>query len=218
MEGRRFLRHLFLIFTVVFLVVFTLQNIPSTPSSGAELLDCATNSPWCTFKNRFQAKTNGVLKNPTKSTRRRHDAASDVPRHPLDPLTVQELNKVREIMKSYEPFKTTPYVLHYITLDEPEKRIVSGWKTGDPLPTRKASVVARTGSVSHELTVNLDSGEVTLLDTGRHPGSPMLTIEDMLTAVAAPLANAEFNRTITERGVDIADLACLPISSGWYGK
>nr|GLL48580.1 primary amine oxidase-like [Ipomoea trifida] len=218
MEGRRFLRNLFLIFTVVLLAVFTLQRLPSTPSNGADLLDCATNSPWCTFKNRFQAKTNGLLKKPPKSTRRRHDAASDVPRHPLDPLTVQELNKVRDVMKSYPPFTATPYALHYITLDEPEKRVVSGWKSGDPLATRKASVVARAAGVSHELSVDLETGEVSVLNTGRHAGSPMLTLEDLTTATAAPLANAEFNRTIIERGVDIADLACLPVSSGWYER
>lgn len=221
MEGRSFLRNLFLIFTIALLVVFTLQILPSPPSNGAELLDCATNSPWCTFKNRFQSKTNGVVKPPaTKSTRRRDvAAASDVPRHPLDPLTVQELNKVRDVMKSHDPFKTTPYALHYVTLEEPEKKIVTGWKTGDALPTRKATVVARAGGVSHELTVNVETGEVTRHETGPHAsGSPMLTVEDMTTAVAAPLANAVFNRTIIERGVDLADLVCLPVSSGWYER
>lgn len=49
-------------------------------------------------------------------------------------------------------------------------------------------------------------------------GYPMMTIEDMTLATVAPFTDARFNRTITERGVDLADVACLPLSLGWYGK
>lgn len=45
-----------------------------------------------------------------------------------------------------------------------------------------------------------------------------MTIEDMTSATWAPLASSKFNRTIIDRGIDLADLACLPISSGWFGK
>ena len=68
------------------------------------------------------------------------------------------------------------------------------------------------------LTVELETSKVILHETGPHSGYPTMTVEDMTSSTWAPLANADFNRTIIERGVDLADLACLPISSGWFGK
>ncbi|KAL9266370.1 Amine oxidase [copper-containing] gamma 1-like protein [Drosera capensis] len=45
-----------------------------------------------------------------------------------------------------------------------------------------------------------------------------MTIEDMTSASAVPFKKVEFNRTIIDRGVDPKDVACLPLSPGWYGK
>ncbi|KAF5176159.1 Primary amine oxidase [Thalictrum thalictroides] len=45
-----------------------------------------------------------------------------------------------------------------------------------------------------------------------------MTIEDMSSSPWAPLSDANFNRTIIDRGINLADLACLPISTGWFGK
>ncbi|KAA8522279.1 hypothetical protein F0562_012952 [Nyssa sinensis] len=217
MEGKRLLRFLFLIFSVVLLLLFTLLNLPYEPSDKAELLDCATYSPWCTSKNRFQSKMPQLLQNSPKPTRRHHSA--DVPHHPLDPLTLQEFNKVRTILSSHALLKSSSsYALHSVVLEEPDKPLVLRWRKGNPLPPRKASVIARVDGVSHVLSVNIDTGEVTQLETGSISGFPTMTIEDMNSATWAPLANADFNRTILERGINLADLACLPISSGWFGK
>lgn len=67
------------------------------------------------------------------------------------------------------------------------------------------------------LSIDIGAQEVTRRETGHLSGYPMMTIEDMTTATWAPLGNADFNRSILARGVKLADLACLPISSGWYG-
>lgn len=45
-----------------------------------------------------------------------------------------------------------------------------------------------------------------------------MTLEEMTSAAWAPLSNPDFNRTIIARGIDLADLACLPLSGGWYGN
>ena len=68
------------------------------------------------------------------------------------------------------------------------------------------------------LTVDLSTDEVTVQRTGPHLGYPSMSMEDMTTATVVPLVSAEFNRTIVDRGVDLRDLACLPISLGWYGE
>ncbi|PSS11495.1 Primary amine oxidase [Actinidia chinensis var. chinensis] len=200
MEGKSFLRLLFLIFSAVLLLLLTLLNLPHAPPSTAKLLE---------YRRIFQLKN---LPNPT-----RHHAA-DVPRHPLDPLTVRELNRVRTILSSHPLFKASSHALHSVVLDEPEKSKVLAWRKGDPLPPRKASVVARANGASHVLTVNIDTSEVTRHETGSLSGYPTMTIEDMTSATWAPLSNADFNRTIVDRGIDLTDLACLPISTGWFGK
>lgn len=217
MEGRNLLRFLFLLLSVVLILLFTWIQLPNAPLNKAELLDCTTSSSWCsTFKNRRHPKFN-LVQNPT-SHQTGHHHTSDTPHHPLDPLTIQEINKVRTILSSHSLFKSSPYSLHTIVLAEPEKSLVLEWKTGDTLLPRKASVIARVNGTSHVLTVDLKTSEVNLHDRGPITGYPMMTIEDMTTATWAPLASAKFNRTIIERGIDFSDLACLPISSGWFGK
>lgn len=83
---------------------------------------------------------------------------------------------------------------------------------------RKAAVVARVDGKSHVLTVDLDTNDVFVQENNPLTGYPMMTVEDMTSATWAPLANADFNRTIIERGVDLEDLACLPLSLGWFGE
>ncbi|GMH09499.1 hypothetical protein Nepgr_011340 [Nepenthes gracilis] len=213
METRGNLRLLFLLVSVLLLVLFTWLNLPYPymPSNKAEILDCAASSPWCVSSNR-------LLKNPTRRPQRNHDHSSDTPLHPLDPLTIQEFNKVRRVVASHALFKSKSYVLHSVGLEEPAKSLVLRWKYGDPMLPRRASVVARVDGRSYVLTVDLDSGRVTRQERVSSSGYPSMTIEDMNTATSAPMKSSGFNRTIMDRGVDLADLVCLPVSSGWYGK
>jgi len=83
---------------------------------------------------------------------------------------------------------------------------------------RKAAVVARVAGKSYVLTVDISTGEVAVQENGSRSGYPTMTIEDMTSSTWAPLSNADFNRTIIERGVELQDLACLPISLGWFGE
>lgn len=216
MESRHYIRFLFFFVGVATLLAITWSNLPYAPPDATEDFDCTTYSSWCTSKNRFQSKP---LKEPAKSTRHHHDHASDTPHHPLDPLTVKEINRVRTILTSYELFKNSfPCAFHSITLQEPEKSLVLNWNKGDSLLPRKASVVARVKNRSYVLAVDLTTEEVTVHETDSSSGYPTMTIEDMTSSTWAPLADEEFNRTIVERGVDLKDLACLPISLGWYGE
>ncbi|XP_030524718.1 primary amine oxidase [Rhodamnia argentea] len=221
MEARQSLRLMLLFFSIALIFLFTWVNLPSTLPDTAELLDCDATSPWCTSsKNRFQPKqrqppTN--LKNPVPRPHPRSHV-SDTPQHPLDPLTLQELSRVRTLLLSHPLFANrAPYALHSVVLEEPDKPSVLAWRKGDPIP-RQASVVASVAGESHLLTVDLDKGGVTAQGAGPLSGYPTMTIEDMTSATWAPLADPEFNRTVLARGVDLADLACLPISSGWFGR
>ncbi|CAH1453727.1 unnamed protein product [Lactuca virosa] len=217
MEARNLIRFLFLTVIVVLLLLFTFTNLPYTlplTNKAEELLDCSTNSRLCTSKNRFFQSN---IKRPPKPTTRLHTA--DVPHHPLDPLTLNELNKVSSILLSHALFlNSNTYALHSVVLEEPDKSVVLAWNHGEPLPPRKASVIARVNGQAHVFSVDLSSGEVNLVDVGEHSGYPTMTIEDMTSSTWAPLGNADFNRSILARGVDLKDLACLPISLGWFGE
>lgn len=215
METRTLLRFLFLCLGVLLILLLTTLHLPHRFPNTAELLECNAFSPWCTAKNRFQLHSSGILKKPLPLSKHRLHQL-DTPHHPLDPLTVEEINRVRSILISYSTTGNCAY--HSIDLEEPPKQLVLKWRKGDSLLPRKASVVARVNGESHLLTVDLTTEKVTVVETGHLSGYPTMTIDDMTTATAAPLANAEFNRTVLQRGVDLQDLACLPISTGWYGK
>ncbi|KAL0395366.1 UNVERIFIED_CONTAM: Primary amine oxidase [Sesamum latifolium] len=208
MEGKNFLRCLFFICTILLIMLFTAFNFPTPLSDKSELLECASNSAWCTAKNR-------ILRHP-KPAPLRHDHTADVPHHPLDPLTIQEMNKVQNVIKSF--FGKSVYSVHSLVLEDPEKQVVLKWQKGDSLPPRKASVIARAAGKNYLLTVDVESGEVVEHDTSHISGFPLVTLEDMQNVIYAPLSNAHFNRTILERGVDLNDVACLPFSPGWFGK
>ncbi|TXG51077.1 hypothetical protein EZV62_023601 [Acer yangbiense] len=205
MESRHFLRFLFIFFGLATLLLVTWINLPYPP-------------PTDLFHPKRLNNYNPLTK-PTRHHNHDHDHASDIPHHPLDPLTIKEINRVRTLLSSHALFKnTSPYALHSITLEEPDKPLVLNWKKGDPLLPRKAFVVARVKNKSYVLTVDLTTDEVDVQKTDSTSGYPMMTVEDMTSATWAPLLNAEFNRTIVGRGVDLTDLACLPISLGWFGQ
>lgn len=210
MERRKFLNFLSLLLGVFLLLFFIF-------TSNINLLPYNTVQSAAKLAEELELKHH--YHHHPRLTRHRHDHASDTPHHPLDPLTVQELNRVRSILSSHALFRSAKsYALHSVVLDEPPKPRVLRWSDGDPLPPRKASVIARVDGESHVMTVELKTGRVARVDTGPLSGYPTMTIEDMTTATYTPLRSLEFNRTVVARGVDLADLACLPISTGWYGK
>ncbi|XP_047166349.1 primary amine oxidase-like [Vigna umbellata] len=214
MEAKSLWRFLVLSTVVAIISLVGWLHLPS--SSNKEVLNCNVYSGWCTSKNRFYSSARPKeIKNPSFST---HDHQSEVPQHPLDPLTIQEFNRVRTILSSHPLFKSSSsYSLSSVVLEEPDKKLVIKWKKGDPPLPRKASVVAAVKGVSHVLTVDLEISQVTSLETGSASGYPTMTMEEMVGVLEVPLKSTEFNRSITKRGVNLADLACLPISSGWYG-
>lgn len=178
------------------------------------LADCYLYSPWCTSKIRIQPIYDQFLEAQRPKS---HDHQTQVPHHPLDPLTIQEINKVRSILSSYPPFATLFPAIHSLVLEEPPKLDVLKWKKGDPIPPRAASVTAFVKGQSHILTVDLSTTQVTRHEINKGSGYPILTTEDFSTAVSIPFADIEFNRTIVARGVELSDVVCLPLAPGWYG-
>ncbi|KAK4279077.1 hypothetical protein QN277_016834 [Acacia crassicarpa] len=211
------MRFFFLFFLGALALLVTWPHFPSL--STTQLLDCNNlSSDRCSDHYFRFFRPNFLKKNPSPTTRRR-DHYNDTPRHPLDPLTIHEFNQVRSILSHYPLLKSSSYALNSVVLEEPPKKLVKQWKSGDPLFPRKAIVTVRVNAASTLLlTVDLSTQQVTRHEVGPVSGYPTMTVEDMIGARNAPLKSREFNRTITARGVHMADLACLPVSSGWYGN
>ncbi|KAL9321754.1 hypothetical protein ACSQ67_009807 [Phaseolus vulgaris] len=219
MEVKHWWRFLLLPIGVALLLLLTTLQLPSLPNKDP--LHCNLYSTWCISNNRFfsSSQSNPINKPSSPSYDHHLYHESQTPQHPLDPLTIQEFNNIRTILSSFPLFNSSsPYTLNSIVLQEPDKKLVQKWKQGDPLLPRKASVVALVKGVSHVLTVDLETDKVTSHETGSVSGYPIVTAEDLLGVLEAPLRSPQFNSSFTKRGVDLAELVCLPISSGWYEK
>ncbi|KAI8561170.1 hypothetical protein RHMOL_Rhmol04G0317400 [Rhododendron molle] len=130
-----------------------------------------------------------------------NNLVTEAPVHPLDPLTITEINAVRAILSSYVPFSRAFPTIHSLSLDEPEKSQVLEWKNGDPLPPRKAHVIALSSGQTHVLIVDLDLGLITGHVTNPGSGYRPLTAEDISVALQAVQSNEEFNKSIMARGI-----------------
>ncbi|KAK1272980.1 Primary amine oxidase [Acorus gramineus] len=210
MENRNHLRLLYILLTAFLLLFLTrswLQFLPYIPSDKSSLLHPSSPSS-CSHPTTTTTKPPPL------------DHQSDVPHHPLDPLTLSEINLTRSILLSHFP-SSTPFAVHTLVLLEPDKPIVQSWLPHHPLPPRLASAIVRLHGSSHLLTIDLGSRRVTrdeVANAASKSGYPMMTIEDMTSSTWAPLSDPNFNSTILRRGVRLSDLACLPISSGWFGR
>ncbi|CAN7120617.1 unnamed protein product [Brassica rapa subsp. narinosa] len=160
----------------------------------------------------------GVQKTLGPDPKLRVDHSSAKPHHPLDPLTVQEIERVRTILLDHEPgFGSGSATIHSMALDEPDKTLVVKWKKGNRLPSRRAEVLALSVGQSHVIVVDLDSGRVVSDVVNPTSGYPILTMDDLIVASQVALKSIEFNRSVEARGVKLSDLVALPTFTGWFG-
>lgn len=182
------------------------------PRSEPEPLD---GSEW---KPSLRHANKRSVPRPVSIRRTKPDPLTETPHHPLDPLTYQEVIRVSSILSSssFPSFGSTLPPIHSLSLYEPDKSFVLGWKRGDPIP-RKALIIALHHGRAHQLILDLDSGLVEAHSVLPPSGYPMLIVEDISAAARVPFSTAEFNESITARSLSLAEITCLPLSVGWYG-
>ncbi|XP_071685906.1 amine oxidase [copper-containing] gamma 2-like [Rutidosis leptorrhynchoides] len=201
------------IIVIISTSIFILFSCTKYPPQN---LDCTTNTPpRCTTNTHRKTtlKYNSIYNTDVHNSNH-HLMAT--PLHPLDPLTVSEINKIRSILLAYEPFRSS-ISISTLSLDEPEKDQVLAWKPGDPLPPRRAFITSFLHGQTHLLTVDVGLGRVIGHNVSVGSGYPMLTINDFETALQVVYSDLEFNKSILARGVHFNDLTCVPPSSGWFG-
>ncbi|CAN6471921.1 unnamed protein product [Victoria cruziana] len=224
MESRHLLRFLILVFgCLLFLLLLrSSTNLPPLESIPIkdQLLHCKS-SPWCasSSSSRKMQGTGSISSLFPGFESTPHEKRT--PNHPLDPLTLKEIEKVRSILYASALFSNlpSPPQIHSMVLEEPEKAEVLSWKQGTgPFPRRRASLLVLVKGKTHRLTVDLQSSTVAGDEVMSTTGYPTMTMEEMNLAASAPLKDPLFNASVLRRGVELADLACLPVSSGWYGR
>ncbi|KAH8521766.1 hypothetical protein H0E87_002713 [Populus deltoides] len=205
------LRLTFILFLIILLFTCSWYslNLPVFSDPPKSITSWLGNS-----KSRVCAHLGSVLETGIHKPR---DHMEDVPHHPLDPLTMQEIYKARTILSTYPPLLPSFPAIHSLSLEEPHKDLVLKWKEGDPLPPRKALVIALLNGQSHVLSVDLDSGLVTSNKINHGSGYPMLTMNDISVAIQVALSHKELNKSTIKRGISLSDLTCITPSAGWFG-
>ncbi|KAJ6426749.1 hypothetical protein OIU84_022357 [Salix udensis] len=205
------LRLTFIFFIIIFLFLCSRYSFKLPPAFSGE----SQATAWLhNSMSRLRARSGSV---PEIQIHEPRNHMEDVPHHPLDPLTMQEIYRVRTILSTHPPFSPSFPAIHSLSLDEPRKDLVLSWKEGDPLPPRKALVIALLNGQSHVLSVDLDLGLVTSNKINHRSGYPMLTMNDISVALEVALSYKELNRSAVKRGLSPSDVTCVTPSAGWFG-
>ncbi|KAL3828796.1 hypothetical protein ACJIZ3_017598 [Penstemon smallii] len=142
--------------------------------------------------------------------------------HPLDPLTLSEINKIKLTIQNSH-FTSFPNVtFHYIDLLEPNKNNVLKWlssrEQNESFPTRQAFVVVRFKGKTHELIVDLITDSILSDKVYNGHGYPPFTFNELIQASRLPFKHPQFQESILKRGLNLSEVTCLPLTTGWFGE
>ncbi|OWM74252.1 primary amine oxidase 1-like [Punica granatum] len=146
--------------------------------------------------------------------------------HPLDPLDVSEIDRIRSIVQQSHGHTYPNLSFHYVDLEEPKKEDVLKWLSSTkklnhspPPPLRRgAKVVIRVRGQTHELSIDLETNRVLSDHTYTGNGFPPLTFTELYRASKLPLEYPKFEESVLKRGLNISEVSCIPFTVGWYGE
>lgn len=142
--------------------------------------------------------------------------------HPLDPLTPTELNQIKLIVDKSSIGSLPNLTYHFVDLEEPEKIDVLSWlyskKTNENAGFRRAKVVVRAGGETRELVVDLASESIESNRVYIGHGYPPFTFNEFVEASRLPFQYPKFIKSIVNRGLNISEVSCVPLTVGWYGE
>lgn len=146
--------------------------------------------------------------------------------HPLDPLSPSEINQTRLIVQKSHIGSLPNLTFHFVDLEEPDKKDVLEWLSsnteGDvkpkPLIPRQAKVVNRAKGDTHELVVDLTTGSITSHKFHTGHGHPPFTFKELFLASKLPQKHPKFKNSLHQRGLNLSEVSCVPLTVGWYGE
>jgi primary-amine oxidase len=138
-------------------------------------------------------------------------------RHPLDPLTAEEIEAACRILKQDLGLAASARFV-YVTLREPAKDAVLRYRRGDAFE-REAHVVLRerVECRTYEAVVSITAGEVRLWR--ELPGvQPAVMLEEFLATEATVKKDARWQEAMRRRGITDFDMVMIdPWSVGYAG-
>lgn len=141
-------------------------------------------------------------------------------RHPLEPLSLAEIERVVEFLKKHTDKVTPTTRFVSVNLREPPKEKVIN-KTDELIPREADIVLFDNGTNScYEISISLE-GEGSILTMEHVAGAqPTMTPDEQVECEQAVLRSAEFQKLIQEHyGITDVNLVMVDIwSSGYYGK
>ena len=138
-------------------------------------------------------------------------------RHPLDPLSPEEIEGASAILKSGKGLADTARFV-YITLKEPDKSTVLAFKPGDPIE-RQAFLVLRERDEhkTYEAIVSITAGEVVSWQEKPGVQAPIM-FEEFLATEEAVKKHPGWQEAMRKRGVtDLDNVMIDPWSLGYNG-
>ncbi|MCF8565111.1 primary-amine oxidase [Alicyclobacillus tolerans] len=139
-------------------------------------------------------------------------------RHPLEPLTREEIAASVAILRSYESSRTALRFVS-VTLHEPPKELVQNYQPGDPVEREAFMVLLdNADGQTYEAIVSITGNVVKSL---KHiPGvQPSIMLDEFEECERVVKANPEFQAALRKRGITDFDLVMVdPWSSGNFGS
>ncbi|MGD9879202.1 MAG: primary-amine oxidase [Reyranella sp.] len=143
--------------------------------------------------------------------------AAQTPRHPLDPLTPDEIRRAATLVRAAHDLGAG-MMFETISLSEPDKSTVHDLRGGADFP-RQAFVCAfdRTNGRVFEARVDLVADRI--VDWRHVPGvRPRILVDDILLVGEVARADPRFRAALARRGItDIDNVQVDPWSAGYYG-
>jgi primary-amine oxidase len=143
-----------------------------------------------------------MTKSPVQAER--PDAGTAQFRHPLDPITADEVTAVREIVRRERALSRTARFVT-IRLEEPSKEVIRAFAPGDPIDRRAFVVVMdRSAKSLHDGVVSITGNEVVSWQGRRGLQAPLI-MDDVEIAKRLIREDARWQEAMRRRGIDDFD-------------
>ncbi|MFD6952629.1 tyramine oxidase [Nocardiopsis sp. TSRI0078] len=147
-------------------------------------------------------------------------ASHEHSRHPLTPLSVEEIDRTREILDG-EGLLSEATRISYVALREPDKHEVLSWSPGERIARQVSLLVTDLSTLTlTDLIVELDSEQIVerrVIDAAREGSAPSFN-EDLEGADPIVKADPEWIEAVRRRGVtDLDKVVVIGLSAGVFG-
>lgn len=138
-------------------------------------------------------------------------------RHPLDPLTPEEIALVTRVVRAAPEFGGDVF-FETMEVKEPAKSVVRGFTPGDPISRAARVTLFRSGGIGvWRLVISIDDEQI--VETEHRPDArPMIQLEEFMVIEDMVKTDPDFIAACAKRGIEDMSLVCVdPWSSGNFG-